>query len=126
MQKKVVLKKCLKCNAMVEVIKPCLCKDCSFTCCGEPMQDVSENFKDFSFEKHVPTYKIKEDKIVVSVNHVMEPEHFIEWIAIKNEEEKHIKYLKPNTQAVVEFDLIENAVLYAYCNIHGLWSAKVE
>ena len=35
-------KQCLKCGALVEVIKDCTCKDCGIRCCGEPMVEVAE------------------------------------------------------------------------------------
>ena len=126
MDNDIVLKKCAKCGALVEVVKPCTCDNCGITCCGQPMQEEIQNNKDFSFEKHLPTYEIKGNKIVVTVNHVMEEQHYIEWIAIKNENGKQVVFLKPNTTAQVEFDLVENAKIFAYCNLHGLWAAEVK
>lgn len=126
MNNDIVLKKCAKCGAMVEVIKPCTCDNCGIVCCGEQMIEEKTNNKDFSFEKHLPTYEIKGNKIVVTVNHVMEEQHYIEWIAIKNEQGKQVVFLKPNTTAQVEFNFVENAKVFAYCNLHGLWAAEVK
>ena len=36
------LVKCMKCGAMVEVIKDCTCDDCGIKCCGETMKEISE------------------------------------------------------------------------------------
>ena len=74
------LKKCLKCGALVRVIEDCNCKDCGIECCGNAMNEVEANSVDAAFEKHVPTYERKDGKLIVTVNHVMESEHYIEWL----------------------------------------------
>ena len=33
-------KQCLKCGALVEVIKDCTCEECGLQCCGQPMVEV--------------------------------------------------------------------------------------
>ena len=38
-----MIKKCLKCGAMVEVIDDCTCENCGIRCCGEPMVEVKAN-----------------------------------------------------------------------------------
>jgi len=48
--------------------------------------------------------------------------HYIEWIEILEEDEIHIKFLKPNQKP--EYLLSKNvrdAKARAYCNLHGLW-----
>lgn len=35
-------RKCLKCGALVEVIKDCTCENCGIMCCGEKMVEVDE------------------------------------------------------------------------------------
>ena len=80
------LKRCLKCGALVKVLQDCNCND-GIMCCGEKMQDVVANSMDASFEKHVPTYQKEGNDIIVTVNHVMEEEHYIEWVLVKYENE---------------------------------------
>ena len=75
--RELVLRKCNKCNALVKVVEDCNCK-CGLVCCGEEMHVVKANNSDGAFEKHVPTYTIDGDKIIVEVNHVMEEDHYIE------------------------------------------------
>ena len=36
--KELILKKCMKCNALVKVLEDCSCDDCGIICCGEPMK----------------------------------------------------------------------------------------
>ena len=55
--KELVLKKCMKCNALVKVLEDCKDESCGIVCCGEPMKEVKANSTDAAFEKHVPTYE---------------------------------------------------------------------
>lgn len=121
---KLMLKKCNSCGAMVKVIENCNCK-CGFECCGEKMVDVLPNSVDAAFEKHVPTYERKDNKLEVRVNHVMEEDHYIEWIALVTDNKEEYVYLKPNEDAVVVFDDVSSGTLYSYCNKHGLWEKKI-
>lgn len=121
MDRELNLKKCLKCGALVEVLK-----DSEINCCGEPMKKVVANSVDAAFEKHVPKYEVNDEKIKVIVNHVMEEEHYIEWIAMVSEERVCKKILKPGDIAEVCFKYIPGSKIYAYCNKHELWSNEVK
>ena len=126
MRKELVLKKCEKCGAVIKVIEDCKCDNCGIRCCEEQMKVIKPNSVDAAFEKHVPTYEIVEDEIFVKVNHVMEKEHFIEWIALVNEKDIYKVKLLPEQSAECKFKYIKGSKLYAYCNKHGLWSCDVE
>ena len=124
--KELILRKCLKCGATVRVIEDCNCSECGIKCCDENMHNIVPNSVDASAEKHVPTYEIQGEKIIVKCNHVMEEEHYIEWIALFSENKECIKYLEIGKQAEVMFNYKPNSVLYAYCNKHGLWKNDVK
>lgn len=126
MKKELILKKCKNCGAIVKIIKDCNCDDCGIKCCGEKMNLIEPNTVDAAKEKHIPTYEKVEDEIFVKVNHVMEKEHFIEWIAMITDNEEHVITLYPEQNAECRFKYIPGAKLYAYCNKHGLWSIDVE
>jgi len=99
------------------------------TCCGKPMELLVANTVDAAQEKHVPVYERVEDEIVVKVGeveHPMEKEHFISWIAQVTENQTTRIRLYPEQATTVRFKYIPGAVLYAYCNKHGLWSKKVD
>jgi len=99
------------------------------TCCGKPMQLLEANTVDASQEKHVPVYERSEDEIVVrvgSVEHPMEKDHYIMWIAQVSDNKTMRVSLYPEQDTIVRFKYIPGATLYAYCNKHGLWSAEVE
>ena len=126
MNNELVLKKCKKCGAMVKVIEDCNCPGCGIVCCGEEMQVLVPNSVDAAFEKHVPTFEVKDGKVYVKVNHVMEDEHYIEWVSSVSDGKECTKYFKPGEVAETHFKYIPNSKLYAYCNKHGLWKADVE
>ena len=123
MKKELIIKKCQKCGALVELINDC---SCVTSCCGEPMIYLIPNSVDASFEKHIPTFKHIGDEILVNVNHVMEKDHFIEWIALVNDKDICKVRLLPDQNAECKFKYIKGSKLYAYCNKHGLWSCDVE
>lgn len=124
--RELLIKKCMECGATVEVIEDCKCPNCGIKCCGKEMSVLKPNSVDAAFEKHVPTYEVVEESIVVSVNHVMDDDHFIEWIAMASDEKIGKKFLKPGMEANVTFPYIPGSKIYAYCNKHGLWSADVK
>ena len=84
---------------------------------------------DAAQEKHVPvvTKKCKQVKVDVgSVAHPMTKEHLIEWVVLETEKGYQMKYLTAEEAPVCSFSLTDGdkAVrVYAYCNLHGLWTA---
>ena len=97
-------------------------------CCEKKMDELVPGSVDASSEKHVPeAYDIngRLDIQVGSVIHPMLEKHYIEWIAVENEDgNMHIKYLKPGDEPKVSFCNHHRKIhrIYAYCNIHGLWA----
>jgi superoxide reductase len=126
MKNELLIKRCAKCGAMVKVLEDCTCDNCGIRCCGENMEVVKANSTDAAVEKHVPTYQIIDDEIVVTVNHGMEKEHFIEWISLVKENTEVTVKLYPEQEAIARFPYMRGSTIYAYCNKHGLWSAEVE
>ena len=118
---KIRFKKCKICGNVIWSFN-----DTGVTCCGEVMGDIKANSVDAAFEKHVPTYIIEENKITISVNHVMEEKHYIMWIMMVSNNEIMYKEFKPNEEAKVTFDYKGKVSIYSYCNLHSLWSNEVE
>ena len=86
---------CKKCENAVMSLKNF---GSDLTCCGEPMIKMVANSVEASNEKHIPVVKIDGNKIIVTVGsdlHPMNPDHYIEWIAISMEEKFEIVHLKP-------------------------------
>ena len=124
--RELVIKKCLKCGALVEVLKDCTCGDCGIKCCGEQMKTLNPNSVDAAVEKHVPVCEVKCKKLVATVNHVMEEDHYIEWIALVTDTEVYKQFFKPGEKAVAKFPYIPGSVVYEFCNKHGLWKVDVK
>ena len=116
-----MFKKCKKCGQVIYALKG----NNTVTCCETEMNDIVPNSVDASFEKHVPEYSLEGDKVIVTVNHVMEEDHFIEWIAIENDKEFFVRKLKPNDEPKAIFNYIPNATIYSYCNKHSLWKKNL-
>lgn len=121
--RELIIKKCNKCNNMIKIFDEC---KGTIKCCDEEMRTVKANDSDGAKEKHVPIYEIKDGIIYVEVNHVMEGDHYIEWIMAVTDSCEEIKYLKPGMEAKVEFKYKEGMTLYEYCNKHSLWKKEVE
>ena len=126
MKNDLIIRKCNSCGALVKVFEDCNCDNCGIKCCGEEMKILVPNSVDAAVEKHVPTYKLIEDEIFVTVNHVMEKEHFIEWICLVADNKEFFVKLYPEQNAECRFPYFPGSTLYAYCNKHGLWKKDVE
>ena len=64
--------------------------------------------------------------MIVSVNHVMEEEHFIEWICVVYDNTEFTTYFKSGEEPTMKCKYVPGAVIYSYCNKHGLWKKDVE
>lgn len=126
MKNELVIKRCKSCGATIKVIEDCNCEGCGIVCCEEAMEILKPNSVDAAIEKHVPNYETVKDEIFVTVNHIMEKEHFIEWIALVADNKEYIVKFYPEQNAECRFPYIPGSCLYAYCNKHGLWKKDVE
>jgi len=118
--------RCPICGNIVEMVHPGAGE---LVCCGQPMQLQKENTVDASAEKHMPVIFKTEDgyKIVIgSEKHPMTEEHHIEWIELIADGRVYRKELKAGDASEAEFCALGGEVeARAYCNLHGLWSAKI-
>ena len=99
-------------------------------CCGQNMTEIIPGTVEASAEKHIPVWKVEGNKVVVnvgSIDHPMQPEHYIEWIYVETEQGGQRKALKPGDAPCAEFHLGDDkaVAVYAYCNLHGLWMTKL-
>ena len=126
MKRDLIIKKCLDCGAIVKVIKDCTCDNCGIKCCEKEMKELIPNSVDAAIEKHMPTYEIKDGMLIIKVDHVMESDHYIEWISIVSEKKEKTKYFDPGNKAEFHCKYIPGSTIYSYCNKHGLWGLDVE
>jgi superoxide reductase len=98
------------------------------TCCGKSMIKLEANTTDAAKEKHVPVASRKDGKIFVEVGsavHPMTENHYIEWIAVVSDYGTERISLSPTDEPKVIFCGKQNADIYAYCNLHGLWKSSI-
>lgn len=97
-------------------------------CCGEEMQELTVNTVDAALEKHLPHCEVRDNKLVVKVGEVIHPmddDHYINFVALEYGDSLEIHNFKPGEKPVCVFNYQEDAVVYAYCNKHGLWKSDV-
>ncbi len=117
---------CAHCGNIIAKVKD---SGVPVVCCGEKMQQLIAGSTDAAVEKHVPTYRVEGNLVKVmvgSTEHPMLPEHYIEWISLQTKQGNQRKELEPNQAPSVCFSICEGdeiEVVYAYCNLHGLWKA---
>ena len=63
--------------------------------------------------------------VEVKVNHVMEPEHYIEFIALCSDKINQKVFLQPGELPVVKFAYVKGSKVYAYCNKDGMFEVKL-
>lgn len=118
--------RCKHCGQIVAVVKA---TGVPIICCGEPMEEIVPGTVDASVEKHVPVFTVANGIVSVTVGaveHPMQPEHYIEWIALKTKSGNQRKALKPGDAPKADFAILEGdevEAVYAYCNLHSLWKA---
>lgn len=101
------------------------------SCDGKPMTFLKANVTDAAQEKHVPQVKIDGKKVFVqvgSVEHPMTDAHLIQWIYLQTKKGGQYVHLSANDKPIAEFivaDGDEPVAVYEFCNLHGLWMAKI-
>jgi len=99
-------------------------------CCGQKMTKLIPGTADASREKHVPIVTVDGSIVRADIGvdaHPMTEEHRILWVALQTDKGCQRKYLAVGDSPVVTFALSDEKpiAVYAYCNLHGLWSAEV-
>lgn len=116
---------CEHCGNLVEMIQDA---GVNPVCCGEKMVKLNANSTDAATEKHVPVVTVEKDKVSVcvgSVTHPMTEEHSIEWVALETDQGVAVHYLKGTPETSFALAEGEKVVrVYAYCNLHGLWTDR--
>ena len=99
-------------------------------CCGQKMTKLEAGAVEASHEKHVPVVKVEGNSVRVevgSVAHPMAEEHSILWVYLQTDKGGQLKELAVGAEPVVSFALDgeKPEVVYAYCNLHGLWKTEL-
>jgi len=114
--------KCSVCGNIVELLVD---GSGQLVCCGQPMELLEAKTQEEGKEKHIPMVEKTGSGLRVkvgSINHPMDPAHYIQWIELEADGKFFRKMLSPSEEPVAEFDVVsENPKAAAYCNVHGLW-----
>ena len=126
-------KRFLKCNVCGQIIEVVQNTGVPTVCCGEVMEEIYPKTEEGpTGEKHIPVFKIKDNKVTVQVGSMLHPsttEHYIEWITLVTNKGSQTKMLKPGDSPVVTFYIAPDErvkEIYEYCNIHSLWKVCVK
>lgn len=117
--------RCEICGNIVDLIKN---GGGQLVCCSKHMAKLEANSTDAAQEKHVPVVEIKDGKIYItvgSVEHPMIEQHYIEWIAVVTDKGVERVTLLPGEKPQAVFTDKGNSIVYAYCNLHGLWKLEL-
>jgi superoxide reductase len=99
------------------------------SCCGDEMGKL-EAHAEYN-EKHTPVVSVDGNKVHVvlgDVQHPMMEKHFIEFIFLQTEKGGQRVKLTAADKPEADFALVDGdkaLVVYAYCNVHGLWKKEL-
>lgn len=118
--------KCDKCGSILGMFVKGEGEVCSPDILKIPVQTEGEKSP-----KHKPVVEIYGDNLTVKVGeaaHPMDDDHYIQFVAVEAGSELYAKCFKPGEAAEATFtvgaDKAADAVAYAFCNLHGLWSSE--
>ena len=89
-------------------------------------REIKANSVDAVVEKHVPQLDINGDMVKVYVNHVMDEDHYIEWIMVDYGDKQLIKHFNPGDDPSIDVEYRAGIKAYSYCNKHSLWMGEVK
>jgi superoxide reductase len=94
------------------------------------MAELEANTVEAGVEKHLPVVNASGDYINVnvgSVPHPMEIAHHISFVYVVTECGGQRKRLKAGDEPKLSFAFADDKpiVVYAYCNLHGLWKTEI-
>ena len=116
-----------KCNICGNIVEVLHAGGGDLSCCGSPMERLTENSVDAATEKHVPVIEKTDNGYKVSVGSVAHPmgdDHYIEWIELIAGEQSYRQFLKPGDAPEAFFAVSADSVsARAHCNLHGVWKS---
>ena len=92
-------------------------------CCGITLPPVQAEPCD---DEHIINAERVEDEYYVTVSHEMSKQHHISFIAALTDNGLVFTKLYPEQNAETRFKINRTYALYAYCNRHGLFTAKLK
>ena len=100
----------------------CAVGEAAISCCGITLPALEAEKCD---EKHEIRCEVVEDELYVTVEHPMEKEHYLSFIAAVTDEGMMLHKLYPEGNAEGRFKMNRVSRIYAYCNRDGLFYGNV-
>lgn len=91
------------------------------SCCGITLPPVEPEDADAD---HAIRVEIVEDEYYISVDHPMDKEHYISFLAAVSDQSVQFVKMYPEGQAEARFKINRVRKIYAYCNRHGLFQIR--
>lgn len=96
--------------------------DAVISCCGITLPRLEEEDTD---ENHNIKVEIIDDEYVVSMDHPMNTDHFLYFIAYRTDKNIQVERLYPESEALCHFKILGHGKIFAYCNHHGLFMKEI-
>ena len=94
----------------------------AFSCCGILLPALEAEEPD---DAHRLVIDRVEHDLHVTVDHPMDKRHYLSFIAYVTSDRVHLRKLYPEQAAEARFPLMGSGTVYAFCNRHGLFQAKI-
>ncbi len=97
-------------------------------CSSRDYVELVANSTNAAVEKHIPVYDVVGNVVNIAVGEVSHPmtePHYIQWICLETKNSTQIKTLAYTDEPKASFSMVDGdevVMVYAYCNLHGLWS----
>ena len=108
---------CPVCGNVIQTIGEAL-----ISCCGITLPPLEPETAD---AEHGIQTEVVEDEYFVSLDHPMEREHYISFLAAVSDQTVQLVKLYPEGNAEARFKIDRVKKLYAFCNRHGLFRLTV-
>lgn len=96
--------------------------EASVSCCGVTLPAIEAEACDSEHEIQVERI---EDEYFITIEHAMQKEHYISFLAYATIDKFEIMKLYPEAAASTRFRVRGHGIIYAYCNRHGLIQKRV-
>jgi len=96
--------------------------DAAISCCGITLPPLTAEPAE---EGHMAKVERVEDEWFISLQHPMEKEHYISFLAVLTYDRLQMVKLYPEGNAEARFALRGRGMLYYHCNRHGLFSVRI-
>ena len=97
--------------------------DAVVSCCGVTLPALDAEATD---PDHTIRIERTEDEYYVTVDHPMNKDHYVSFLAAVADNGTQFVKLYPEQNAEARFKISRTKVIYAYCNRHGLFQAIVD